>query len=91
MPDRIDASHDARRSALTEAGDLLVPMARGVITQAAIHAELGEVIMVLRPGREDAGERTIFKSVGVALQDVAAAARAYERALTLGLGQRIEL
>jgi ornithine cyclodeaminase/alanine dehydrogenase-like protein (mu-crystallin family) len=82
---------DTRESALAEAGDLLIPIARGVMTSESIHAELGEIVTGARPGRESDSEITLFKSVGVALQDAAAAARAYERAIAGGLGQRIEL
>lgn len=81
---------DTHASAMAEAGDLLIPMSKGLITQAAIHADLGELLTGQRPGRTDPQEITIFKSVGVALQDVAAAAWAYRRARELGLGQNIE-
>jgi ornithine cyclodeaminase/alanine dehydrogenase-like protein (mu-crystallin family) len=82
---------DTRASALAEAGDLLIPISTGLIKPDSIHAELGELITGRRPGRTTEAEITLFKSVGVALQDVAAASRAYVRALTRGLGQRLEL
>jgi ornithine cyclodeaminase/alanine dehydrogenase-like protein (mu-crystallin family) len=82
---------DTRASALAEAGDLLIPISTGLIDTKAIHAELGELITGRRPGRTDQEEITLFKSVGVALQDVAAAAWAYRQARSLGLGQYLEL
>lgn len=82
---------DTREAALEEAGDLLIPMSKGLITEDSIHAELGEIIVGRRPGRRDDTEITLFKSVGVALQDVAAAARAYSRARALGIGQEVDL
>lgn len=82
---------DTYASALEEAGDLLIPMANGLLTTEAIHAELGEIITGRRPGRTSEREITLFKSVGVALQDVAAAAWAYRRARALGLGREVEL
>jgi ornithine cyclodeaminase/alanine dehydrogenase len=82
---------DTRASALAEAGDLLIPMSTGLIDANAIHAELGELITGQRSGRTDQEEITLFKSVGVALQDVAAAAWAYRQAQSLGLGQHLEL
>lgn len=81
---------DTYTSALEEAGDLLIPLAKGLITRAAIHADLGEVLTGQRAGRTDPQEITLFKSVGVALQDVAAAAWVYRRARELSLGQNIE-
>jgi alanine dehydrogenase len=81
---------DTHASALEEAGDLLIPMAQGLLSKDAIHADLGEVLTGQKVGRTDEQEITIFKSVGVALQDVAAAAWAYRRARELGLGQVVE-
>jgi alanine dehydrogenase len=81
---------DTHASAMEEAGDLLIPLSTGLITREAIHADLGEVLTGQRAGRTDPHEITIFKSVGVALQDVAAGAWAYRRARELGLGQNVE-
>lgn len=49
---------------------------------AHVHAELGEIVAGVKPGRTDASEITLFDSTGVAIQDVAAAAWAYERAIS---------
>lgn len=81
---------DTHASAMEEAGDLLIPMSKGLITADAIHADLGEIITGQQPGRTNEREITLFKSVGVALQDVAAATWAYKRAKSLGLGQSID-
>jgi len=82
---------DSRQASLAEAGDLLIPLQQGIITESHIHAELGEIVLGRRPGRERADEITYFKSVGVAVQDVAAARRVLNRAAELGLGVEIEL
>ncbi len=82
---------DTRESALAEAGDLLIPMSKGLITADWIHAELGEIVTGRRPGRTSDREVTLFKSVGVALQDVAAAAAAYRQARAMGLGRTLDL
>ncbi len=82
---------DSRQASLAEAGDLLIPLQQGLITEAHIHAELGEIVLGRRPGRERADEITYFKSVGVAVQDVAAARRVLDRAAELGLGIEVEL
>lgn len=59
--------------ALLKAGDLLGPMARGVFQADDIQATLAQLCRGERAGRRDAGERTVFKSVGSALEDLAAA------------------
>ncbi len=69
---------DTREGALAEAGDLLMPMANGVIRSDDIAAELGELVTGVHPGRTAENEITLFKSVGAALEDLAAAIRCYE-------------
>ena len=81
---------DARESALAEAGDLVIPMRAGA-TRAEEWVELGEVVAGLKPGRQSPGEITFFKSVGVAVQDVAAAGAALTAAQRLGLGKVVDL
>lgn len=73
---------DRRDAALAEAGEL-----RGMREGDVV--EIGEVIAGSARGRVDARERTVFKSVGNAVQDLMTASRAYERARELGLGQEI--
>lgn len=80
---------DQTAACLAEAGDIILPIKEGAITEAHIHAQLGEVVMRAKPGRTDDSEITIFKSVGLAIQDVAAATLAYRRALDLGIGQTL--
>ena len=82
---------DHRESSLAEAGDLLIPLQQGRMTETHIHAELGEIAAGLKPGRASAEEITFFKSVGVAVQDVAAASAALEAAQRLGLGTEVAL
>ena len=77
---------DHREAALDEAGDLLMPLADGRIKAEHIRAELGEVIAHHAAGRQTADEITLFKSVGLAVQDLFAAARAMENARRLGIG-----
>jgi ornithine cyclodeaminase len=73
---------DQREPALAEAGEL-----QGL--RAADVVEIGEVITGTAPGRRSPLERTVFKSVGNAIQDLVVASRVYERALELGLGEEI--
>jgi ornithine cyclodeaminase/alanine dehydrogenase-like protein (mu-crystallin family) len=62
-------------------GDLHHAIARGAMTRGDVHAELGDIVAGRRPGRESDDEIIVFDSTGMALQDVAAAAVAYERAV----------
>ncbi|MBN2583112.1 MAG: ornithine cyclodeaminase family protein [Planctomycetes bacterium] len=80
---------DSREAALCEAGDLIQPIRRGLIDQEHIHAELGELVLGRRPGRGGPEEITLFKAVGVAVQDALAARLALDCAEQLGLGQRV--
>ena len=77
---------DHRASVLEEAGDLIVAIKNGLLKREDVNTELGDVICGSKPGRCSDDEITLFKSVGVGVQDVAAAAYVYERALQLGLG-----
>jgi ornithine cyclodeaminase/alanine dehydrogenase-like protein (mu-crystallin family) len=61
------------------------------MTEAHIYAELGEIVAGQRPGRESQDQITFFKSVGVAVQDAAAAAITLNNALNWGLGTSISL
>ena len=67
-------------------GELHHALEAGVVTEADVHAELGEVIAGVKPGRTSSEEIIIFDSTGTALQDVVAAAAVYEKALSLGKG-----
>jgi alanine dehydrogenase len=75
----------------THSGEINVPWSAGVLDDGDIHAELGEVVVGERPGREPADGVTVFDSTGLAVQDVAAAHVVYERATEEGLGQSFEL
>jgi ornithine cyclodeaminase len=80
---------DSRESALNEADDLLIPMQEGRLTADCIRAEIGEVLTGGHPGRTSADEVTVFKSLGIAAQDVAAAHRVQQRARHSRTGIRV--
>ena len=82
---------DRRESALNEAGDVLIPMREGAFAADHIQAELGDVIIGTDPGRRSAAEPTLFKSLGLAVEDVAAAAFILKRARQTGVGQTVQL
>ena len=72
-------------------GDLHHAIAAGAMAAADVHAELGAILAGRRPGRRTADEITLFDSSGTGVQDVAAAARAYELAREQGSGLRCRL
>jgi ornithine cyclodeaminase/alanine dehydrogenase-like protein (mu-crystallin family) len=72
-------------------GDLHHALAAGAMRREDVHAELKDVVSGARPGRTRADEITIFDSTGTAIEDVAAAAMVYERALAAGRGLSVEL
>lgn len=81
---------DQRAAAWAEAGDLIIPRDAGKLAESRIAGELGDVVLNRVVGRTADAEITLFKSVGIAAQDVAAAQAAYERALLLRIGSRVE-
>jgi len=82
---------DRRESALAEAGDFLIPRQEGAFDDAHILGELGEVLLGRIPGRTSREDITLFKSLGIAVEDLAAAHLVYRRALAAGAGVAIEL
>jgi len=82
---------DFREQVLQEAGDLQDAIKTGAIKPDSIHAQLAEVITGAKTGRENDREITLFKSVGMAIEDVATAAYAYQQAVAAGVGTRVEL
>lgn len=76
---------DSCSAVLAETGDLIHPITNGQVLKSQI-AELGEVLLGRKPGRETESEITYFKSVGVAVQDAIAAQLAVMNARKLGLG-----
>ena len=71
---------DTRAGALAEAGDLIQPMDAGVISDADIRGDLFDLCRGVVPGRLDDNAITLFKSVGTALEDLAAAKMIYDLA-----------
>jgi alanine dehydrogenase len=82
---------DSRAACLAEAGDLIIPMNKGLISEKDIHAELGELVLGRKAGRETEEEVTFFKSVGNAVQDAAVARLALLAATTKDLGIQVDL
>jgi ornithine cyclodeaminase/alanine dehydrogenase-like protein (mu-crystallin family) len=83
---------DSRESLRNEAGEFLLAITEDRITgEDHIRAELGEVLAGRGPGRLDDGELTFFRSLGLAIEDLAAAQAAVAAARELGLGTEVEL
>ncbi len=82
---------DSREAALAETGDLIIPVAAGIFSPDRIHAEIGQVAAGTKAGRTTSDEITLFKSVGLAVQDMAAGLRALKEAERLGLGTVLEI
>jgi ornithine cyclodeaminase len=82
---------DYMPAALSQAGELLGAVERGCIGTDHVAGEIGEVILGTRPGRATPAEITVFKSVGIAAEDLALAAYVQRKAEQLGLGQLVEL
>jgi ornithine cyclodeaminase len=82
---------DRRESAANEAGDLLIPRAEGAIGDDHVQGELGEVLLGRVDGRRTEAEITVFKSLGLAVEDVASAHHIHARAQAAGVGTWVEL
>jgi len=78
---------DSRRSALAESGDLKAPLDAGLVGPDHILAELGEVLLGRHPGRRDEREITVFKSLGLGVQDIMSGFAIARAAAAQGLGQ----
>jgi ornithine cyclodeaminase len=82
---------DRRESILNEAGDFLIPKREGAVGDDHVVGELGEVILGKVEGRTSREEITVFESLGLAIEDLAAADHVYRRAVEKGMGARVEL
>src|SRR5207302_11106376 len=80
---------DSKDQARIEAGDFVQPLEEGSIHWADVH-ELGQVIVGRYTGRAHPQDVTLFKSLGIAIEDVAVAARVYAKAQAAGMGRQID-
>jgi ornithine cyclodeaminase/alanine dehydrogenase-like protein (mu-crystallin family) len=81
---------DSRESALNEAGDYCLAALEGRIGPQAIRAEIGELLAGVKPGRTSSNEITLFKSLGLAIEDVACAEYLFTKALEKNVGTWVE-
>ena len=82
---------DRRESTLNEAGDFLMPKQEGAINDEHIVAELGELLIGTAEGRRNDEEITLFKSLGLAVEDLCSAQHVYRKAREQGLGTDVAL
>jgi alanine dehydrogenase len=80
---------DSKEQGMLEAGDLLVPIQQGLLSWDHVH-ELHEVVAGTLPGRQGPQEITLFKSLGLALEDIAVAKHMYDLARERGVGEELE-
>ena len=79
---------DSKEQARLEAGDFQQALEDGSLHWADVR-ELGQVIVGRFPGRKHAQDVTLFKSLGIAIEDIAVAARVYARAVEAGIGTKV--
>jgi alanine dehydrogenase len=82
---------DSKAAALVESGDVVQGMAEGRFDKDHVRGELGEVVLGRAQGRTSSSEITVFKSLGMAVEDVVAADLAFRRALETGIGTELAL
>jgi len=82
---------DSLSAALEEAGDLIIPLEKKLLSKSHIHGEIGQVASGQIQGRESDEEITLFKSVGVAVQDVSVAKLVLRQAQKLAHGTDFDL
>jgi ornithine cyclodeaminase/alanine dehydrogenase-like protein (mu-crystallin family) len=81
---------DSKEQARLEAGDFVAPMEAGIFGWSDV-IEFSHVLTGRYPGRESAGDRTIFKSLGLGIEDLAVAVKVVERARAAKVGRQIEM
>ena len=82
---------DSRAAIMAECGDLLLAIQEKSISENHIHGEIGEILAGTKPGRSSGSEVTLYKSVGIAIQDVATANLVYRKALQQEMGTNVEI
>ena len=82
---------DSREAVMAECGDILLAIKEGAIREDHIHAEIGEVLAGKKAGRTSPGEVTLYKAVGIAIQDVTTAKLVYQKAVGKKIGVNVEI
>jgi ornithine cyclodeaminase/alanine dehydrogenase-like protein (mu-crystallin family) len=82
---------DSYESALNEAGDIIIPLKEGAMERSNIYATIAELVSGAKPIQDVADRITVFKSVGMAMEDLVAADLAYRKAIELGVGTNVSM
>ena len=82
---------DSKEACLKEAGDIMIPLKEGSVTEDHFYAELGDLVTGKKKGRTNENEITVFKSNGLAIQDAATAKLIYDKAVAAGIGINVEI
>jgi ornithine cyclodeaminase/alanine dehydrogenase-like protein (mu-crystallin family) len=82
---------DSYEGAFNEAGDIIIPLNEGVIERSNIYATIAELVSGTKPIPDVDDRITVFKSVGMAMEDLAAADLAYRKAIELGVGTNVTM
>lgn len=82
---------DSREAIMAECGDILLAIKETAIDENHVYGEIGEILAGVKAGRSSADEITLYKSVGIAIQDVATANLVYRKALERGVGTSVEI
>ncbi len=77
---------DQLAACLAEAGDIQIPIEEGALSADDLYGELGELVTGRKAGRENDQEITLFKSVGLSIQDISIASFVYNQAVEKGVG-----
>ena len=77
---------DRRESLLNEAGDYVIAAQAGAVSPESVVGEIGELVLGTKPGRTSANEITVFKSLGLAIEDVACAEYLFRKASAENVG-----
>jgi alanine dehydrogenase len=81
---------DSKDQGRTEAGDLVAALDQGVLEWIDI-AEIGRVVAMRAPGRQSPEDITLFKSLGIGLEDIAVAMKVYQKAKAENVGRSIDV
>jgi ornithine cyclodeaminase/alanine dehydrogenase-like protein (mu-crystallin family) len=82
---------DSYEGAFNEAGDIVLAIKEGAITRESVHATIAELVSGAKPTPDDDRRTTLFKSLGMALEDLVAADLAYRKAVEKGIGKEVKL
>jgi alanine dehydrogenase len=82
---------DSREAIMAECGDILLALKEKSVSETVIHGEIGAVLAGIKPGRSSPTEITLYKSVGIAIQDVATAQLVYRKALERNVGTQVDI